>query len=91
MDVHEDFLGLYTVPSIHSTMLKEVMDDCLSRLNIPYSRVWGQGYDGAMSGARSEVAKLVMDEEPKSSYTHCYVMDEEPKNLLSFLQTTWFA
>ncbi len=74
LDVNEDFLGLYTVPSIHSRILKEVMDDCLCRLNIPYSRVRGQCYDGAstMSGARSGVAKLIMDEEPRAVYTHCY-------------------
>ncbi len=50
------------------------MDDCLCRLNIPYSRVRGQCYDGAstMSGARSGVAKLIMDEEPRAVYTHCY-------------------
>ncbi len=74
MDVREDFLGLYTVPSIHLMMLKEVMDDCLCRLNIPYSRVRGQCYDGAstMSGTRSGVAKLVMYVEPRAVYTHCY-------------------
>ncbi len=25
-----------------------------------------------MSGARSGVAKLIMDEEPRTVYTHCY-------------------
>ena len=73
-DVYEDFLSLYTVPSIHSMTLKKVIDDCLCRLKIPYSKVRGQCYDGAstMSGARSRVAKLVMDEEPRAVYTHCY-------------------
>ena len=73
-DVHEEFLGLYQVPSIDSLTLKKVMEDSLCRINIPFSKVCGQCYDGAstMSGSRSGVAKLVMDIEPRALYTHCY-------------------
>ena len=73
-DVYEEFPGLYNVPSIHSMTLKKVMEDCLCRFNIPLSKVRGQCYDGAitMSGVRSGVAKLVMDEEPRAVYTHGY-------------------
>lgn len=38
------------------------------------SKLRGQCYDGAasMSGARNGVAKLIIDEEPRALYTHCY-------------------
>ena len=54
-DVYEEFLGIYNVPSIHSMTLKKVIEDCLCRFNIPFSKVRGQCYDGAstMSGVRS--------------------------------------
>ena len=50
------------------------MEDCLLRLNIPFSKVRGQCYYGAstMSGGKSGVAKLIMDIEPRALYTHCY-------------------
>ncbi len=37
-------------------------------MNIPMERIRGQCYDGARGG----VAKIIMDEEPRALYTHCY-------------------
>ena len=73
-EVNEEFLGLYEVPAIDASTLKGVMMDALCRMNIPISKVRGQCYDGAstMQGARSGVAKRIMDEEPRALYTHCY-------------------
>ena len=72
--VHEEFLGMYEMPNITSCALVGVMKDALCRMNIPISKVRGQCYDGAstMRGARNGVAKLIMDEEPRALYTHCY-------------------
>lgn len=73
-EVHEEFLGMYEMPNITSCCLSGVMKDALCRMNIPISNVRGQCYDGAsnMKGARNGVAKLIMDEEPRALYTHCY-------------------
>lgn len=73
-EVHEEFLGLYEVSSIDASTLVKVMKDCLCRMNIPISRIRGQCYDGAstMRGAKSGVAKIIKDEEPRALYTHCY-------------------
>ena len=70
----EDFIGLYSVPSIESDTLVAVLKDTLSRLNLPLSKVRGQCYDGAsnMSGIRNGVAAQINKEEPRAVYTHCY-------------------
>ncbi len=59
LQVHEDFLGLYSVPSIDAAMLVSVIKDVFLRLNLSFDRVRGQCYDGAsaMSGSRTGVAK----------------------------------
>ena len=46
----------------------------LNRLNISITKLRGQCYDGAsaMSGCKAGVAKLILDEEPRVIYTHCY-------------------
>ena len=43
-------------------------------LNLDIHRLRGQCYDGAstMSGAKSGVAKQILEEEPRAFYTHCY-------------------
>lgn len=73
-DVHEEFIGLYKVPSIDAATLTSVAKDALCRLNVPLSKLRGQCYDGAssMRGARSGVAKRIMDDEPRAVYIHCY-------------------
>ena len=74
LEVHEEFLGLYHVPSIDALTLTTVSKDALVRMNLSMSKLRGQCYDGAstMRGARSGVAKRILDEEPKAVYTHCY-------------------
>ncbi len=73
-DVHEEFVGLYKVPSIDAATLTSVAKDALCRLNIPISKLRGQCYDGAssMRGARSGVATRIMEDEPRAVYIHCY-------------------
>ncbi len=74
LEVHEEFIGLYSVSSIDSSALFAVVKDSFLRLNISLAKVRGQCYDGAsnMSGRRSGLAKKIMDEQPLAFYTHCY-------------------
>ena len=74
LSVHEEFIGLYDVATIEATSLVHVIKDTLLRLNLPMAKVRGQCYDGAsnMSGKRHGVAKLIQDEEPRATFTHCY-------------------
>lgn len=74
LTVNEEFIGLYEVKSIEAPSLVHVIKDTLLRLNLPLSKVRGQCYDGAsnMRGIRNGVAKLIQDEEPRSTFTHCY-------------------
>ena len=64
-------VGLYTVNSIRSVTLTEVIKDVMLKLNLSMSKLRGQSYDGCstMSGTRSGVAKCIMNEEPGA---HCY-------------------
>ncbi len=74
LEVHEEFIGLYSVSSIDSSALFAVVKDSFLRLNISLAKVRGQCYNGAsnMSGRRSGLAKKIMDEQPLAFYTHCY-------------------
>ena len=73
-EVHEEFIGLYFVPSIDADTLTRVIKDTLMRLNLSLTRVRGQCYDGAstMSGAKSGVAKRIQELESRAVYLHCY-------------------
>lgn len=42
LQVHEDFLGLYSVTSINAAMLVSVIKDVFMRLNLSFDRVRGQ-------------------------------------------------
>lgn len=72
--VHEEFIGLYKVPSVDAETLTATIKDTLTRLNLPLAKIRGQCYDGAsaMSGAKSGVAKRIQDLEPRAVFTHCY-------------------
>lgn len=72
--VHEEFIGLYEVPSIEASSLIFVIKDTRLRLNLTLARARGQCYDGAsnMCVIRSGVAKQIQDEEPRALLTHCY-------------------
>jgi len=74
LTVHEDFVGLYNVPSISLHTLTCVIKDSLQRLNLPLLKVRGQCYDGAsnMSGVKTGVAKQLLDKEKRAIFTHCY-------------------
>ena len=71
LTVNKEFIGLYEVKSIEAPSLVHVIKDTLLRLNLPLSKVRGQCYDGAsnMRGIRNGVAKLIQDEEPRSTFT----------------------
>ena len=60
--------------SITADALTAVIKDIMLRLNLAISKFRGQCYDGysTMSGARSGVAKRIMEEECTAVYTHCY-------------------
>ena len=71
---HEEFIGLYAVPSIDSSMLVSIIKDTLVRMNLSLSKLRGQCYDGAsnMRGVRNGVAKQLQDVESRAIYIHCY-------------------
>ena len=74
LNPHEDFIGLYEVPSIEANVIVSTISDALIRMNLTLSKVRGQCYDGAsnMSGLRNGVARQIKDMEKKALYTHCY-------------------
>ena len=74
LEVHEDFVGLYSIPNISADTIFSVINDCLMRMNLQWNRCRGQCYDGAanMAGVRNGVATRVLNVEPKALYTHCY-------------------
>ena len=74
LHTHEEFIGLYEIPSIEASLLVAVVKDTFLCLNITLAKVRGQCYDGAsnMAGRRSGVAKQILDEQPLAFYTHCY-------------------
>lgn len=74
MEVLEEQIGLYQVPSIDSKTLAEVAKDALCRCNLPLCKLRGQCYDGAsaMRGAKSGVSARILAKEPRALYTHCY-------------------
>ena len=53
MEVFEEFLGVYQVPSIDFSTLTKVVKDVLCRYNLSLGKLRGQCYDGAsaMQGA----------------------------------------
>ena len=74
LEVHEEFVGLYSVPSIDSDTLMAVTKDVFLRMNMSFTKLRGQCYDGAsvMKGSKSGIAVRICKEEPRAIYTHCY-------------------
>ena len=72
--VHEDFIGLYEVASTGAQTIYFTIKDILLRLNLPFSKVRGQCYDGAatMTGCKFGVATRMNADEPRAIFTHCY-------------------
>ena len=52
LQIHEDFVGLYKLESITAESMFNMVEDVLLRMNLPFSKLRGQSYDGAanMSG-----------------------------------------
>ena len=49
LQVHEEFVGLYNVPSIGAATLSAVIKDFFTRMNLCFGKLCGQCYDGAMT------------------------------------------
>lgn len=71
---HEEFMGLYQVPTITSATLVSVIKDSLIRFNLSINKARGQCYDDAsnMTGRRNGVVTQTQNEEPRALFTHCY-------------------
>jgi len=71
---HEEFIGLYKVPTIDANTLTKTIEDCLVRMNLSLNKCRNQCYDGASnkSGSKKGVATQIADKEPRAIYTHCY-------------------
>ena len=74
LEVHEEFIGLYSLESTSAESLFSTIKDILLRMNLRIKNCRGQCYDGAssMSGHKSGVAKKIRDLESRALYTHCY-------------------
>ena len=74
LEVHEEFIGLYEVPAIDAVTLATVAKDTFTRLNLSFSKLQGQCYDGAsaMKGIRSGLVPRIQELESRAVYTHCY-------------------
>ena len=74
LQVYEEFVGLYQLDKTNAETIVTVLIDVLLALSLDIHRLRGQCYDGAstMSGAKSGVAKRILEEEPRAFYTHCY-------------------
>ena len=74
LEVHEEFIGLYSLESTTSESIISTIKDILLRMNLRIENCRGQCYDGAssMSGQVSGVAKQVTDFKHRALYIHCY-------------------
>ena len=74
LNEHEEFIGLYQVDTIDAKSLVSAIRDVLLRMNAKVADCRGQCYDEAsnMSGARKGVAAIILQEESRALYTHCY-------------------
>ena len=74
LDVHEDFVGLYSTASLTADSLISIIQDVLLRLNRLIERCRGQCYDGAavMKGQGNDVATKISCLERRGIHTHCY-------------------
>lgn len=71
----EDFLGLYSLKGLgqRSEILAACLMDVMTRCQLSFSELHGQGYDGAsaMSGAISGVAQRMKERSPNAHFVHC--------------------
>ncbi len=74
LEVFEDFLGLQQMERIDAASIVAALKDTLMRMNLAFSKMRGQCYDGCstMTGAKKGVSKKIQEEQPKAIFTHCY-------------------
>ena len=70
LDVHEEFVGLYSLESTSADSIVSTIKDILLRMNLSLDNCRGQCYDGASSMFRC--CKKDHGLEQKALYTHCY-------------------
>ncbi|XP_057248277.1 uncharacterized protein LOC104893597 [Beta vulgaris subsp. vulgaris] len=70
----ERFLGVVHVANTTSLTLKEAIESLLMEHSLSFSRVRGQGYDGAsnMQGAINGLKTLILNESPSAHCVHCF-------------------
>ena len=75
LETHEDFIGMHEISSTSADTIVHTIKDVMLRLNLTFTKLRGQCYDGAacMAGHKQGVAKQICDEEPRALYTHCYM------------------
>lgn len=73
LEPREDFVGLYEASSTTGEHLFRIASDVLLRLNLPFSGLRGQTYDGAanMSGHLSGTQALIRQQQPLANFVHC--------------------
>ena len=73
LEPREDFVGLYEASSTTGEHLFRIASDVLLRLNLPFSGLRGQTYDGAanMSGHLSGTQALIRRQQPLANFVHC--------------------
>ncbi|XP_037077336.1 zinc finger MYM-type protein 1-like [Pollicipes pollicipes] len=73
LTVRETFIGLYQADSTTAAALFGLIQDALTRLQLPMDRIRGQCYDGAanMAGAFRGVQARVKAVEPRAAFVHC--------------------
>ena len=72
--VQERFFGLVHVKDTIASTLKEAIFSVLSRHNLDFHNIRGQGYDGAsnMRGEWNGLQALISTECPYAYYVHCF-------------------
>ncbi len=70
-EVHEDFIGLHSVPDIQTATIVSVLKDTILRMNLRLSMCRGQFFDGTAN--MKKTAEEIKAIEPKAAlYLHCY-------------------
>ncbi|KAL6560978.1 hypothetical protein OROHE_006155 [Orobanche hederae] len=70
----ERFVGVQHVTDTTSSALKESVDKFFSSSNLSFSKLRGQGYDGAsnMRGEFNGLKTKILKEQPCAFYIHCF-------------------
>ncbi|CAN0903710.1 Zinc finger MYM-type protein 1, partial [Linum grandiflorum] len=72
--VVERFLSIYHVPNTKALTLRNEIESMLLKHGLSFSKIRGQGYDGASNMKRevNGLKKLVFSETPSAYYIHCF-------------------